>query len=756
MERPVTIARAAALALVIVAGCYDDDPPSREPDVGGCVAADCASLGVQCGPVSDGCGGVLECGACPQGQTCGGGGAANMCGTGPCVPTTCEALGASCGAVANGCGGVLECGTCPQGQTCGGGGAANVCGTETCTPATCEALGATCGPVGDGCGAVLDCGSCPEGETCGAGGEANQCGTPACTPATCESLGATCGSVGDGCGGMLDCGACPQGQTCGGGGTANQCGTPTCTPFTCQALGATCGSVSDACGGMLECGTCPEGQICGGGGANRCGAAPCVPVTCDALGAECGPVGNGCGGMLDCGSCPEGETCGGGGEANRCAAPPCTPTTCEALGAACGSVGDGCSGTLDCGGCPEGQTCGGGGTANQCGAPPGEEGGATRWALDVGGAGDEHVAGVAVREDGLVVALTVIGGTLERPDALGLVWISPEGRSLESPEPRTYPFRGRLILGPDPVAVSETGDVFIAFGASCEEERCTAIGGRDVTSGVLVKLSPEGEFVWRADLPNGVASNVAADAVGGAVVAESFADAGMTPVTVRRYRPNGSVAWTFSRATEARAAVAVDPDGNVVVGQEWTVVKLDANGAPVWTSGFDPTDAFITSVGVAAGAVVVAGSHGDTVRAGSMTATLPEGATRGAFLAAFGAEDGAPAWVRSAGPAELLRAAGSADVELASRSGDAVALLVGGIGCDLRIERWAVADGTRRWTRGVDAPGCDDAEVFSSAIDVAPAGDVVAGGGFRIAVDFGRGRVEPAGGRDGFVLDLAP
>ena len=40
----------------------------------GCGLRTCASAGANCGPVGDGCGGLLDCGACPMGQSCGGGG----------------------------------------------------------------------------------------------------------------------------------------------------------------------------------------------------------------------------------------------------------------------------------------------------------------------------------------------------------------------------------------------------------------------------------------------------------------------------------------------------------------------------------------------------------------------------------------------------------------------------------------------------------------------------------------------------------
>jgi hypothetical protein len=37
---------------------------------------------LNCGQVGDGCGNVLNCGTCTAPDTCGGGGVANVCGTG--------------------------------------------------------------------------------------------------------------------------------------------------------------------------------------------------------------------------------------------------------------------------------------------------------------------------------------------------------------------------------------------------------------------------------------------------------------------------------------------------------------------------------------------------------------------------------------------------------------------------------------------------------------------------------------------------
>lgn len=191
----------------------------------------CQELNANCGPTTDTkCSGVIQCGSCTGGQTCGGGGP-NRCGTGdagPCVKKTCAQLGVNCGPVSDGCGGLLHCGSCPSGQTCGAT-QANVCGPAKtdgggCTPQTCAGQGIQCGPAGNGCGQQLNCGSCPTGQTCGGGGVPGQCGNT-CTALTCAGQNVTCGAAGDGCGGTLDCGSCTYPKTCGGNpNRPGQCG----------------------------------------------------------------------------------------------------------------------------------------------------------------------------------------------------------------------------------------------------------------------------------------------------------------------------------------------------------------------------------------------------------------------------------------------------------------------------------------------------------------------------------------------------
>lgn len=163
-----------------------------------CTAKTCVDLGAKCGPQGDGCGGLLDCGTCAAGETCGGGGVPNECGKGlladggVCKPKNCAELGSlDCGPVSDGCGTLINCGTCTAPAICGGGGKGNVCGggPAACVKKTCADYGANCGPVSDGCGALTaSCGTCTAPAICGGGGKSSVCGggVPACTGLACD------------------------------------------------------------------------------------------------------------------------------------------------------------------------------------------------------------------------------------------------------------------------------------------------------------------------------------------------------------------------------------------------------------------------------------------------------------------------------------------------------------------------------------------------------------------------------------------
>jgi hypothetical protein len=66
-----------------------DLSPCVTPSIPSCAPKTCVELGVNCGPAGDGCGGTLQCGSCPMGQTCGGGSTPSVCDAPSCTPKTC-------------------------------------------------------------------------------------------------------------------------------------------------------------------------------------------------------------------------------------------------------------------------------------------------------------------------------------------------------------------------------------------------------------------------------------------------------------------------------------------------------------------------------------------------------------------------------------------------------------------------------------------------------------------------------------------
>lgn len=213
----------------------------------------------------------------------------------PCVPTTCAAHGKNCGALPDGCGAVLNCGACDAPLSCAGAGVPNVCG---CTPDSdsevCATLGLECDTAAatDNCGLprVVSCGACQSPETCGGAQVRNVCGCTAETDLSlCSRLGLECDSAAatDNCGlpRVIACGGCNQPESCGAL-AANHCD---CAPESdsdfCARQGKDCDlfAGADNCGTVrtAACGSCTgAGKVCGGGGWNVCA----VPVSGSAVG----------------------------------------------------------------------------------------------------------------------------------------------------------------------------------------------------------------------------------------------------------------------------------------------------------------------------------------------------------------------------------------------------------------------------------------------------------------------------------------
>jgi hypothetical protein len=233
-----------------------------------------------------------------------------------CTPTTCAAAGAQCGQMSDQCGGTLDCGECPAGQTCGGGtpGAPNVCG---CTPqTTCPAD--ACGTVDDGCGGTIAC-ECTPGDVC--------VGTPQrCQACSFETAQA------DGClldtGSRVTCGSedpgepqpnCFCARTTTGGAVCTRnarhiCGCDPISEFCPNGPCATDQDCLDHWPGWTHCIVCSQ---CSGGTACASACIPCPTgqSNCSTSREVCCPNDQSCCGGV---CCAPGERCFRDGDERHC------------------------------------------------------------------------------------------------------------------------------------------------------------------------------------------------------------------------------------------------------------------------------------------------------------------------------------------------------------------------------------------------------------------------------------------------------
>lgn len=234
-----------------------------DPDTNQCVSCQnvsCADLGYECGQAWLGCGPITnktDCGTCSSGVC---NEAFHICEPN-CVPGTAidicakakAAKGVECGYISDGCGGLVDCGGCPAGEQCGVYGIANRCDPIE-TRDECTALGYECGTISSICGGTVKCGDCPNGLVCNSN---HKCG-PACQPKTCSDVlvnGKECGTFSDGCNGTITCGCSTSGAVCT---SQNTCcvNTEVCGPLDCNK------TVTDQCTGQTKTCGCQDGMFC--------------------------------------------------------------------------------------------------------------------------------------------------------------------------------------------------------------------------------------------------------------------------------------------------------------------------------------------------------------------------------------------------------------------------------------------------------------------------------------------------------------
>jgi hypothetical protein len=158
-DGPLQMAAAACPGLPIPTDPGTPPPMDAGTDSGmpTCAATEMDCNGVCTNPRVD----AQNCGfcgnVCPANAVCRAGGCAPSC-----TPKTCADAGYQCGSAPDGCGGLLSCGTCPTGQTCGMFGP-NTCGPNLCGPGMMFCGGACINPMTDS----QNCGAC--GLRCGGG-----------------------------------------------------------------------------------------------------------------------------------------------------------------------------------------------------------------------------------------------------------------------------------------------------------------------------------------------------------------------------------------------------------------------------------------------------------------------------------------------------------------------------------------------------------------------------------------------------------
>lgn len=132
-----------------------------------CVANENCSA-TNCGMTPDGCGGAIWCDGC---SNLVGGVFGYWCNQSlhECMsePDTCAVLGATGGIASEGFGGLLSCGGCPELNAWGSNFSCTGANQCACRPETaevlCQAANTTCGSLPDGCGGQVQCRGCASG-----------------------------------------------------------------------------------------------------------------------------------------------------------------------------------------------------------------------------------------------------------------------------------------------------------------------------------------------------------------------------------------------------------------------------------------------------------------------------------------------------------------------------------------------------------------------------------------------------------------
>lgn len=271
------------------------------------------------------------------------------------------------------------------------------------------------------------------------------------------------------------------------------------------------------------------------------------------------------------------------------------------------------------------------------------ETGSVRWAYQFGTGSNEGGFAVATDSAGNVV---ITGFTLGDLEGTG------SSSGAEDVIVRKYDARGRYIWSTQfgtitndfgyAVAV-DPDDNFVIAGNTAGGMDGTNQGNFDV---YLRKFDPEGNTLWTRQFGTpgiDTLEDMAIDSAGNIIVVGRTrgdlegTNAGSDDAFVRKYRPNGDIAWTRqfgTSGTDFARAVAIDEDDGVVVAgytsgvlagsfnsgaDDAYVRKFDSEGETLWTRQFGTvaTD-LVQSVAVSpSGLIVLAGNTGGSLSGAS-------------------------------------------------------------------------------------------------------------------------------------------
>lgn len=408
---------------------------------GQCSPLDCPSLGAECGPRNDGCGGTIWCGDCPPGRFCQAGqcAAEPACAQDAFSPLALDVQGQGSQAVVGrkrlvamaltleGATG-SSCPTCPRLAAIMVGDDVVLCRELDEIPQCPEYFATRIGglfspPQMPGTypvrAALLMEDDCQVAQETFLDYPAVTVGTltvtGTCTPFDCAALSKDCGDWGDGCGGFLHCGQCLADEVCS---LAGACENP-CTHGIFEVLGISIngsGTVASSppdksvqvslgyqVGNREDCPLCPIQLVFGIDNTPQ----ECVPAgTPEACPATVGGdvvthlQAPGSAGAYSLYALPSTALDCDSAKAEYVANPNrkklgtlhvtdgCVPKSCLAMGKKCGQWEDGCNTTLSCGSCQATQLCDAMGSCYCSSADPFEPNNSADLAYDFGDKND--------------------------------------------------------------------------------------------------------------------------------------------------------------------------------------------------------------------------------------------------------------------------------------------------------------------------------------------------------------------------------